>query len=106
MKIIYGKLVGGRSLSGTSSKTGKPYNITNIVISTAKKNCFDGMPEVVSIPSAALTPENNQKLLNMPIGSDICISVETQSRNDGPDQQVFLDWFSLPNAGAAAGAAR
>ena len=102
MKIIMGKLVGGRSISGTSSKTGKPYNITNIVISTAQKNCFEAMPEVVSIPQDRLTPANHQKLLSMPIGAEVCISVETQSRNDGPDQQVFLDWFSLPNAGAGA----
>lgn len=102
MKIIIGKLVGGRSLSGTSSKTGKPYNINSIVIATAQKNCFEAMPEVVSIPQDRFTPANQQKLLSMPIGADIAISVETQSRNDGPDQQVFIDWFSLPGAGAGA----
>jgi hypothetical protein len=100
MKIVFGKLIGGRFLSGISSKSGKPYTICNVVIGTATKNCFESMPENISIPGDKVDYARN-KLLSMPVGSDICISVESQPRSDGPDQQVFVDFFNMPQAAGA-----
>lgn len=100
MKIVMGKLAGGEFKEGVS-KAGKSFCICNFVLSTASKNCFEALPETISVPQEMVGTVRN-KLLGLPVGSFVCCQIETQKRFTGDKEReisVFVDWFEMPQAG-------
>ena len=94
MQIMIGKLCGGIFKSGIK-KTGEPYAFLNFALQTAKGNCFDDMPQTISVPKEKVDSVR-AKLLSMPLGSDIMCSVTTEKRMDGGFVHNFQDWFQFP----------
>ena len=93
MSIVIGKLCGGEFKAGIK-KTGEPYSFCNFALQTAKGNCFDSLPEIVSVPKEHIDSVR-AKLLGLPLGSDLMCTVKTEKYGDRIVHN-FQDWFSFP----------